>query len=287
MNRFKETSCPENTAVSSAASCGLTSEEFKRYQSDGYLVRKSVFSVAEVLLLQAAAERAVDKAGLLSEHGHTYILDNKRFVDAGYTTIQFEHATGSETIRVIEPVHELEPALEELIDEVRITEPIRNILGRRDIALWTAKLNLKRPRQGSGFNWHQDSPYWVHDSNHVDLLPNVMITFDDTNEDNGCLRIIRASHKQGCLAGTSDGSQLGGFFTSPECFDLADQVKMAAPAGSLIFFSPHSIHGSMPNTSDEPRRAIILTYQPANFPALKSKVVRNIAPGDHAGTDLD
>ncbi len=178
---------------------------------------------------------------------------------------------------MIEPVHELDPVFDRLIEEDRIIEPMQDILDCRRIALWTAKLNLKRPGEGSGFGWHQDSPYWVHDSDHVDLLPNVMIAFDDATEDNGCLRVIRASHTRGCLAGTSDGSQLGGFFTNPDCFDEADQVAMSVSAGSMIFFDPHAIHGSLPNNSDEPRRAMVLTYQPADFPALKSKAVRNVS----------
>ena len=254
----------------------MTGDELQRYQTEGYLIRESVFSANEVATLQAAAERAVARAKSLSDAGHSYILDGKRFVDAGYTTIQFEHTAKSETIRVIEPVHELDPVLEKLIEEDRIVEPMQDILDRRSIALWTAKLNLKRPREGSGFGWHQDSPYWVHDSCHVDLLPNVMIAFDDATEDNGCLRVIKGSHRKGCLPGTSDGSQLGGFFTDPDCFNEADQVAMLVRSGSLIFFSPHTIHGSFPNNSDKPRRALILTYQPAGFPALKSKVVRNV-----------
>jgi ectoine hydroxylase-related dioxygenase (phytanoyl-CoA dioxygenase family) len=32
-------------------------------------------------------------------------------------------------------------------------------------------------------------------------------------------------------------------------------------AGSLLFFSPSLVHGSAPNASSEPRRALIFTYQ--------------------------
>ena len=261
----------------SSRSYALTDNELKSYRTNGYLIRESVFSINEIAELQATAERAVDEAISLSHSGKSYILDGKRFVDVGYTTIQFEHTTMSETIRVIEPVHELDPVFDRLIEEECIIEPMQDILDCRKIALWTAKLNLKRPREGSGFGWHQDSPYWVHDSNHVDLLPNVMITFDEATEDNGCLRVIKGSHTRGCLAGTSDGSQLGGFFTDPGCFEEADQVAMTVSAGSMIFFDPHAIHGSLPNNSDDPRRAIVLTYQPADFPALKSKAVRNVS----------
>ena len=47
------------------------------------------------------------------------------------------------------------------------------------------------------------------------------------------------------------------------------------PAGSLVFFSPHSVHGSLPNRSDAPRRALVLTYQPADLRLFKLDRVRN------------
>jgi ectoine hydroxylase-related dioxygenase (phytanoyl-CoA dioxygenase family) len=53
-------------------------------------------------------------------------------------------------------------------------------------------------------------------------------------------------------------------------------VALEVPAGSLVFFDPHIVHGSGPNTSEAPRRALILTYQPAGHPTLKSRQIRNI-----------
>ena len=156
---------------------------------------------------------------------------------------------------MIEPVHQLDQSLDEVIRDPRIIEPVCTILGTDALALWTNKLNLKRGGSGSGFGWHQDSPYWVHDSDHVDLLPNVYLAFDDATEANGCLRVIDRSHLQGCLPGCDDGTQLGGFFTDPNHFSEADQVLLEVPAGSLVFFDPHCIHGSRPNATDLPRRA--------------------------------
>lgn len=254
----------------------LTSREAHLYECDGFVVRHDVFSQAEIGALRGAVERAAAAALRLSERGDTYVLDGKRFVDAGYTTIQFERAPAADTIRVIEPVHHLDPTLDALIEDVRIVEPMRGLVGSDRIALWTDKLNLKRPREGSGFGWHQDSPYWIHDSPHVDRLPNVMLALDDATEANGCFRIIRGSHTRGCLPGIDDGSQLGGFYTDPEHFDECAQVALELKAGSLVFFSPHVVHGSQANRSDQPRRALVLTYQPSDHPMLKSRRLRNV-----------
>ena len=116
----------------------------------------------------------------------------------------------------------------------------------------------------------------MHDNKNVDLLPNVYLSLDDADEANGCFRVIRASHKEGCLPGTSNGTQLGGFYTDPSCFNETDAVDIRIKAGSLVFFNQHIVHGSEPNLSDQQRRAYIITYQPKDQPMLKSGVINNI-----------
>ena len=262
----------------------LTSDEVEHYQEDGFLVRERVFHPPEIACLREAAENASRAATLLCQGGRTYFLDGKRFVDVDDMTVQFEHSPGSDLVRVIEPVHHLDRVFGALVDDPRIVEPMRQLVGEDSIGLWTDKLNLKRPREGSGFGWHQDSPYWIHDSDHVDRLPNAMITFDDASVENGCFRVVRGSHRRGCLPGTADGSRLGGFYTDSGSFDEADQVLMEVPAGTVIFFDPHSVHGSLPNRSDLPRRAMIATYQPAGHPMLKSGRCRDAGVSAVPGT---
>ncbi len=254
----------------------LTTREHEQYLQDGYFVREAAFDLDELAALGEAVEAAAARAVERSASGKAYYLDGKRFVDAGHMTVQFEPPPAETAIRVIEPVCDLHPALETLLDDPRLAEPMRGLLGCERIAMWTNKLNLKRPGVGSGFGWHQDSPYWIHDCKHVDQLPNVMLVLDDADSDNGCFRVIRGSHRQGCLPGTADGSQLGGFYTDPSTFDRAGEVALEVPAGSLVFFHPHIVHGSLPNHSERPRRALVLTYQPADQPSLKARAIRNI-----------
>jgi len=254
----------------------LSSEEILHYEARGYLVRHSVFSKDEITGLRHAIERAETNARHLSATGKTYFLDGKRFVDSQGSTLQYEHEAQSEDLRVIEPIHIFDTEIDALLDDPRLVQPMQTIIGCRDLSLWTGKLNLK-PGGGSGFGWHQDSPYWIHDCQHVDQLPNVMVTLDDQDESNGCFRVIAGSHKQSILPGHNNGTQLGGFFTDPSAFNMADQVAMKVPAGSLVFFNPHIVHGSAPNMSTLPRRALIFTYQPGNQPLLKTGEVRNIA----------
>lgn len=254
----------------------LTSEERRSYERDGFFVRRAVLLEEELEALRAAAERTAMAAATLAVDGHTYCLDGKRFVDVGHVTVQFEHTPGSNAVRVVEPAHALDADWDALLDDMRLVAPMRDLIGSERLAIWTCKLNMKPPQEGSGFGWHQDSPYWIHDSDDVDRLPNVMVALDDASEENGCLRFIRGSHRHGCLPGTDDGTQLGGFFTNPACIDASREVCLEISAGSLIFFSPHIVHGSLPNRSAQPRRAFIATYQTADRPMLKIPAVRNV-----------
>jgi len=257
----------------------ITSDERAAWERDGFFFRRGAFTPDEIDALRDAAERTADLAkAALGTADDDYTIDGNRYVEACRATIQLEHRAGSGTIRVIEPFHHFDPRFEALLDDARVVAPMRDLVGCEQIALFTDKLNLKRPREGSAFRWHQDSPYWVFDCGHVDRLPNVMLALDDASEENGCLRVVRGSHRQGLLPGLEGEGTLGPLFTDPRAFDERDAVPAAMRAGSLLFFSPHIVHGSLPNTSDAPRRALVLTYQPAGHRMFKVDRVRNAVP---------
>ena len=98
---------------------------------------------------------------------------------------------------------------------------------------------------------------------------------DEARVANGCFRVIRGSHRRGSLPGQEGRGRLGPLFTHPAYFDLDQQVALEMPVGSLAFFSPHMVHGSQPNESRLPRRAIVLTYQPAGHRMFKIDAVRD------------
>ena len=268
---------------------GLTAEERERYTKQGFFVRESVFDAQELEAFRKAAERITARAAVAADEKaraialadaperDDYTIDGNRYVEALESTVQFEHREDSQTIRVIEPFHYLDPVFEGLVGDRRIVTPLCDLLESDRIALWTDKINLKRPREGSGFRWHQDSPYWSHVCGHCDELPNVMITLDDADRENGCFRLVPGSHRQGFLPGLADGTALGPLFTDPDHFDESAQWLAELPAGSLVVFDAHTVHGSEPNRSDRARRAIVLTYQPPDQPMFKRSGTRHFA----------
>ena len=252
--------------------------EREAWRDGGFFVREAVLAAAEIAALQEAAERCVLRiAAAMRASSERYAIDGNVYHEAGGSTVQLEHAPGSRTIRVIEPFHHLDVQLDRLIDDPRIAEPMRDLVGDECIALFTDKLNLKRPREGSRFRWHQDSPYWAHFADELDRLPNVLVTLDDADEQNGCFRVIRGSHRRGMLPGLAGRGRLGPLFTDPRAFDEADAVPCVVPAGSLVFFSPHTVHGSEPNRSGRRRRALVITYQPGGRRMFKVDAKREVA----------
>jgi hypothetical protein len=254
----------------------LSPAERRAWQRDGFFVRRRAFAGPELAALRVAAERAVARAqAAVASVGEDYAIDGNRYSEAAGSTVQFEHAPGSGTIRVIEPFHHLDPLFEQLIDDPRLVAPMCDLIGEPRVALFTDKLNCKRPREGSRFRWHQDSPYWAHFTQDLDRLPNVLIALDDADAGNGCFRVIPGSHRRGMLPGLEDEGTLGPLFTDPRYFDASRQVLLEVPAGSLVFFSPHSVHGSEPNLSEAPRRAMVLTYQPGGRRMFKVDAKRD------------
>ena len=255
----------------------LSNAELEAYHENGFFVRLQVFQGDEIDALKSAAESAVRIAKAMTESVKAihYVLDGKLFVDIDHFTVQFEHHDDAAEIRVIEPVHELHPYLAELVNDPRLIWPMRQLVKTPEVALWTAKLNLKSARVGSGFAWHQDTPYWIHDCDEPERLPNVMVNFDVSSVTNGCLYIVKGSHKLGMLPGCTDDRQLAGFYTDPCGFDMSAKVAIEVPPGSAVFFHPLAVHGSLGNPSSAQRRGVILTYQPADRPTLKRKDIVN------------
>jgi hypothetical protein len=277
-----ETAAPGGAlaAAEIARSKGLSPREREAWRDDGFFFRPSAFSPAELAALREGAELVVRAAeAAVAASDERYAIDGNRYVEVRIggvpATVQLEHEAASGTLRVIEPFHSLDPVFERLVDDPRIVDPMRELVGTERVALFTDKLNLKRPREGSRFDWHQDSPYWAHFCSHLDQLPNVLLALDDADLGNGCFRLIAGSHRRGMLPGRTGEGVLGPLFTRLDQFDERDAVAAELPAGSLVFFSAHSVHGSLPNRSERARRALVLTYQPPDLRLFKLERVRN------------
>jgi ectoine hydroxylase len=247
----------------------FTAEERAHYAEHGWLLRPSAFAAFELARLRAAAEETVaavrERAARPGAGPEFTIGHGHRLQISAATVIQWEWREGSEEVRLLEPVTHLHPGFAPLWDDERLTLPMADALGAARVAPFTCKLNLKRPREGSEFPWHQDYPYWyVRTREHAHEIATAILFLDDADAGNGGLRVLPGSHRGG--PAPRDRGEPSQFLADPAKLDAAREVLVEAPAGSLLFFGSLLLHRSAPNTSVRPRRALLLSFQPAGRP---------------------
>jgi ectoine hydroxylase-related dioxygenase (phytanoyl-CoA dioxygenase family) len=91
-----------------------------------------------------------------------------------------------------------------------------------------------------------------------------LIYIDRATEENGCLEVVPGWHKQGLLP--IEKIKVGqnvDHYVSTKVLDPSLAIKVPGSAGTMILFSCFTPHSSAPNLSSSPRRAMILTYNPA------------------------
>lgn len=247
----------------------FTAAERQSYARDGYVVRTGVYGPAELHalreLVEAVIAGVVEHAERPSAGPHFTLADGHRMQFSSNTLIQWEWADGSREVRLIEPFTHLHPRFAALWNDARLVAPMRDALGVDAVSSYTCKLNLKRPREGSQFPWHQDYTYWyAFTPSTAREIATAILFLDDADEDNGALRVLAGSHRRGPAA--RDRSEPTRFLADAAHLDSADERVVAVPAGSLIMFPSLLVHRSSPNASSRQRRAMLLSFQPAGRP---------------------
>lgn len=244
----------------------MTDEERLRYERDGYLLREATFGRDELAELRVVVEEVVaavkDRAARPGAGPEIQLADGHRLQLSSRAAIQWEWDDGSQEIRLVEPCDHLHSTIATLFRDPRFVEPMRDALGCEDVALFTTKLNLKRPGEGSEFPHHQDYPYWyVRIEEQARDVATAILFLDDADAANGGLRVLPGSHRRG--PAPRDPKDPTRFLADPSKLERSTEVAVAAPAGSVLFFGPLLVHRSEANRSERPRRALLPSYQPA------------------------
>jgi len=254
----------------------LNATEGDSFRRDGYLVRRAVFAEDELRGLRDAVEQVI---AAVTEHAQRpdagpemRLGDGHRMQFSSQTVIQWEWREGSTEIRLIEPFTHLHPRFGALWSDARLRDPFKDMLGVDDVSPYTCKLNLKRPREGSEFPWHQDYTYWyAFTPEHAHEIGTVILFLDDASGENGAIRVLPGSHHGPVPRDPDDPTT---FLADPRRIDARHERLVEAPAGSLLFFPSLLLHRSSPNTSARQRRAILLSFQPSDRPRQMELVWR-------------
>lgn len=125
-----------------------------------------------------------------------------------------------------------------------------------------SKLMQKEPRVGGAWEWHQDYGYWYKNQfMFPDQLISVLVALTPANKANGCLQVIRGSHKLGRVNHGFAGEQVGADMVMVNnALKTMELVYCELEPGDALFFHPNLLHRSEANLSDHPRWSIISCY---------------------------
>ena len=142
----------------------------------------------------------------------------------------------------------------------RVVDGVEDILGD-EVYHYHSKMILKDAKVGGAWAWHQDYGYWYQNGLLFPDLVSVMIALDPATRENGCMQVLRGSHRMGRVNHALSGEQAG---ADPEQVEEAckrlETVYCEMSAGDALFFHSNTLHCSAANNSDYSRWALICCY---------------------------
>lgn len=144
------------------------------------------------------------------------------------------------------------------VTDDRLLDIVERFLGP-DLACFTSHYICKPPGDGQAVLWHQDGSYWSLEP--MDALT-VWLAIDDTDPENGCLRMIPGSHRRELapVVMRNDVPNMLCSSVDPALFDVGEAVDVRLRAGDVSVHHPRIIHGSEANGSARRRCGLDIGY---------------------------
>lgn len=216
----------------------LDQAQLSAYDSDGYLFRRGLFDEEEVGLLResAKADRALDEHAMARRDG-----------EGGTVRLSLWNHPGEGIYGMVARCRRIVDTVEQLLDD--------------EAYHYHSKMIMKDAQVGGAWAWHQDYGYWYHNGVLSPNLCSVFIAVDRATRENGCLQVLRASHKLGRIDHVLTGDQSG---ADPQRVAVAcerlERVYCEMEPGDVLFFHANLLHRSDQNKSDHPRWSMVCCY---------------------------
>lgn len=218
----------------------INDEQIKQFHEDGYLIVPGLFTkeYTDMLITVAKADQAMSQS------------EGKRDASGGVSHLRLRN----------DLPHDIYSAF---VRSESVIDATEKILGD-EVYHFHHKMMLKQPRVGGAWEWHQDFGYWYLAQKVLfpDML-SVAIAVDKATKENGCMQLIKGSHKCGRLHHGTTGDQTGANET--EVNALMDFYKLPLVyaelnPGDALFFHSNTLHRSDANRSENPRWTLISCY---------------------------
>ncbi|MBS1526274.1 MAG: phytanoyl-CoA dioxygenase family protein [Bacteroidetes bacterium] len=219
----------------------LTAEQVAAYHRDGYVLIRNFCSEAEInKLYKTALEDDAMRKNALDLND----LSGKK------TRLSLWFTPGNDVFGYLTRSERMVNSVAQLLDS------------DAPVCHFHSKLMQKEPKVGGAWEWHQDYGYWYKNQfMFPDQLISVMVALTPANKENGCLQVIKGSHKIGRVNHGFSGEQVGADMTMVNnCLKTMELVYSELNPGDALFFHSNLLHRSEANLSDHPRWSIISCY---------------------------
>lgn len=250
----------------------LSGEQINFYKENGYLSGIQVLNNEQIELLKVELNEFIQpgyKNELFYEYNSNESLDPTRTLF---------HALGA--WRISKGFHDIlwNPA---------IIIPASQLLGDTSVRFWHDQIFYKPAKHGGVVAWHQDYSYWTrtYPMNHLTSW----FSLDDSDRNNGCLHYVPKSHTWGLL----DKVDLSGNMENIRNYLNEEQKEMFKPVhielkkGFAAFHHPLLLHGSFENSTERPRRAIVLNFFEDGTKASSEEPLLEGTPGFSKGQKVE
>jgi ectoine hydroxylase-related dioxygenase (phytanoyl-CoA dioxygenase family) len=219
----------------------LTDEQIAQYHKDGYILVKGFCSKQETdkLYKVALEDEAMSKNAM--------DLNDQSGMK---TKLSLWFKPGNDVFGYLTRSEKMVNAVGQLLD------------GEAPVCHFHSKLMQKEPKVGGAWEWHQDYGYWYKNQfMFPDQLISVMVALTEANKQNGCLQVIKGSHKLGRVNHGFAGEQVGADMVMVEnALKTMELVYCEIEPGDALFFHSNLLHRSAANLSDKPRWSIISCF---------------------------
>ncbi len=219
----------------------LSAEQVKSFHKDGYIIIKNFCSKEEINKLYSTA---IDDSAMRNNALDLNDQSGKK------TKLSLWFTPGNDVFGYLTRSEKIVNASAQLLDS------------DAPVCHFHSKLMQKEPRVGGAWEWHQDYGYWYKNQfMFPDQLISVMVALTDANKENGCLQVIKNSHKLGRVNHGFAGEQVGADIVMVNnALKTMELIYCELEAGDALFFHSNLLHRSEANLSEHPRWSIISCY---------------------------
>jgi hypothetical protein len=235
----------------------LTQAQIDSYHQDGYVQIPGMFNQAEIDLLYGVATDD-------SVVNNSFDLNDQ---NGKKTKLTLWFTAGDDSFGLMSRC-------------ARLVQGVQGLLGPGEVCHFHSKVMQKEPRVGGAWEWHQDYGYWYKNGFlYPEDMISVMVALTDATIENGCLQVLKGTHKMQRIEHHFAGEQQGADMDFvQEAEKVSDLIYCELKAGDVLFFHPNVLHRSEANLSDTARWSVISAYNLSHNIPFREKNTSCITP---------